>query len=521
MPPLFCCSIADLSLQLLQRQKETRREHPLLVVSADRPGGRVTACNLPARELGVQVGMRYSEALSLSERIVAGVVSAHARRYAMAEIRSMLESFLPAVEAWELWESVLWGDMRGMARLGGDAAQLSRRIGEALRDGDWICGTAVGWTRPGTLFAAHAVWDVRRNGRIRASRIFSRRHDEIRWYMEQDAGTLPLDGRDRERLGLLGIRTVSDLLTLGEETLSGRFTPSLRRFFRFLRRTDDSLPVATSHTGVVPVTIARRYEPPLRSVQGLMERIRELVREGMKEIIPNGWWVRGISITLTDDHGGEVHEEIACGHPSRDEIYLLRLIGARLENARWSAREIQNVTLLLQPETPSFRQGTLQGLLSRSEEASFSLSPDSLSRIHEVFALLGARLGEHNVFRILLQPARIPERRFTLEGGAGTGSEGCGVTYRPQEGEDESAEAGEDGGEKEIVGVRTILTGGPQVWTGALPPRLRGPYVLTSEWWNGDMMDRLYTYNRERSGRTAWLFRPVDGKEWMVQGWLT
>jgi hypothetical protein len=513
-PPFFCCSIPDLAIQLLQRRTGGDGQKPLLVISADRPGGRVMECNAPARKLGVCRGMRYSEALSLSERICADVVSPGARREALGEISSLLQSFLPALEGWDLSDGVLWGDLRGMERLGGGSSLWMGRIRGALGDAGWSCGIAAGWTRAGTFLAAGRSW--RENGGSDSAReyLFSDHAGEIRWLSMQPLDGLPLTDGDRRRLSLLGITRVSQVLSMPEETLKGRFSRSFGEVFHFLKSCGGEPPPGDVAPSREAFTVSRQYEPPLRSALTVLSALEELIEELLPDLRQQGEWVRSLSFSLHDDTGRVVHEDVDCGHLTREGDYLRRLTALRIENRRWAAREIPRIVLSFGTEDAAVRQGHLNGLFDNGVEPFRGVSSvEAERRIRETLALLQARLGDGNVFQLALRPGRVPERRFSRE----TIIDGnhLGGIQKPVDNGTVSSE-----GTAPLLRVRRVFLSGPRRFSAAVPPVRFGPYVQTPEWWNGDEADRVYTYHQERGGRTLWLYRTVHKGPWMVQGWL-
>ena len=520
-PPFFCCSIPDLALQVLRRQEQGDGRRPLLVINADRPGGRVLELNLPAQELGVRRGMRYSEALSLSEKVTAGVVSSELRQRAVEEIRTLLQTFLPTLEMWTLAGYVFWSDLRGMGRMGGGSVSWLTRIVDLLEQAGWNCGIATGWTRAGTYMAAERAWKNRcrrDNGEelpaeVLAPRVFHDRQAEETWFMRQGLDCLPLHQQDRERLRLLGIQRVSNLLALEEPSLRGRFSKTLVELHRFLRGKQDGVPAGDTTVQKIPFSASRRYEPPLGSTGVVLASLKRLTDGVLASVKEQGEWVRGITVVFADDTGKTVREDIHCGHLTRDGNYLERLLALRLENSRWSIREIAGIELVLQTDQLPLQQGQLRGLLPDDETTSFPgmSSPEAARRIGETVSLLQARLGDRRVFQLVIKPARLPEHRFSREP-----VEVSGMVCP----ENKDTDVFSGGLPDRLLSIREVLINGPRPLRKTVPPVRYGPFVQATEWWNGDEADRIYTYHQDRTGRVLWLYRAVDQGPWMVQGWL-
>ncbi len=472
-------------------------------------------CNASARDLGVRRGMRYSEALSLSERICAGVVPAQARRRAVEEIAAQLQPFLPALERWNLSESVLWGDIRGMGRLGGGSRLWMKRVRKALSGAGWHCGISAGWTRPGTFLAAGESWKKNRRDDSPRECIFTDQEGEITWLSMQRTDELPLSDSDRERLSLLGVTRVSQILDLPETTLKNRFSTSFSEVYRFLKGGNSDFPSREGRRHRVAFTASRQYEPPLRSALTVRSALEELIQEMVPVVRQEGEWVRSFSFFLHDDTGRVLQEDIDCGQLTRDVEYLRRLMALRIENRRWIAREVPKIALSFGTEDAVVRQGHLNGLFADDGAELFrGVSPvDAERRIRETLALLQARLGEGRVFQLVLRSGRVPERRFSRES---VDIDHLAGIEKPVDGK----------GINNLLNtcrlfrVRRVFLSGPRLFDAPVPPIRYGPYVQTPEWWNGDEADRVYTYHQTRTGHTLWLYRTIPGGTWMVQGWL-
>nr|MDA3950663.1 hypothetical protein [Spirochaeta sp.] len=327
---------------------------------------------------------------------------------------------------------------------------------------------------------------------------------ELRWYRSCSLDHLPLTGRDRERLALLGLRRVGDLLAIREEQLGARFSPQLREVHRFLRRATGDLAVRDAVEPSTGSDAQGNYEPPLRSSGALLSACMQLVQRLLPELTEQGQWIRHLRLSCTDDRQQQYTEAIECGHLTRDSDYLERLIALRLENRSWRAREITAIALSMGTENADTRQKTLDDLFEESPSG-------DTDRIDETLAYIRAQLGNERVFCMRLHPGRLPEHRYRREAIASL-RELPAPHERP----------GDRGaGAPTVTRIRRIRAAGPAPFRSRVPPLSYGPFVQAGEWWDRDETDRIYSYHRRNGGEMLWLYRPARGGPWMLQGYLS
>ncbi|MFP4151540.1 MAG: hypothetical protein ACLFSV_01775 [Alkalispirochaeta sp.] len=612
-PPFLCLDIPDLEIQLLRRRYGIPSGRPLLVVESDRPGARVRSCNTAAAALGISPGMRYAEALSRSREVQAGTVSAAELREVVGELRALLGAFLPDVEKWSLVDSVFWGDARGMEHLGFGRESWFRRLAEDVGAAGWVGGTAAGWTRPGTFLAARqagleataaaedlpgTVLEGRvsgskgrvsgREGKVSGSEgrvsgperrvsgsecrvsgpgmytfpalrvvTFPDREREVRWYRSRRISYLPLDGRDLERLALLGVTRVGEFIDLPEDRLLPRFGERLREIHRFVRGEMDGVPPRDEAGTTGEIREQMRYEPPLLSATPLCAAAIQLLEQALPAIRERGEWIKAVRFTFIDDNNRSHPETIECGGVTRDVASIGRLLAIRLERRAWRAREIEEIEVVPCTEIPSVIQGTFASFetgdaagtgnaagtgdagtehVAGGEDGSgirrrTPVRPGENER--KALAILQARVGTAGVFRIELQPGRAPEQRFTRieissdryrTGGSRTHSTGTGAQsprVRIRRILIDGAVPHGSNRHREVRPYREAHSNsGAHPDPGALPPVRYGPFVYAGEWWNGDEADRIYSYRGYPGGTLLWGYRTVSDARWIVQGWL-
>jgi len=347
--PLVCISFSDFSLQMLQREKGLARDVPLVVVRSERPGATILAGNPAAAAWGVMVGMSYSQALSLSGRIVAGVISPDLRGNARREIATLLEEFSPLVEESPLVEGVYWIGVTGLDRLFGSIGRWTARLEETCREAGWVVRIVRGWTRPGTLMAA-----VQGHGPASFLSVEAERG----WLLRQPLAVLPLGKRDRRHLHLLGFDRVEQIAQVPMEDLARRFSSWTMGLFRFLRETRTDVPVQGKCSGA-PIRWTRRFEPPITYWSAVRTALEDALGEVVLQLPERGEWIEGYTLAITFEKAPPRREEIRCGRATRDVAYLLRLFDLRSTRLHLSRQFMTGVTVEVTAGTGEIRQGEL------------------------------------------------------------------------------------------------------------------------------------------------------------------
>lgn len=549
----LCLNVPDIDLQLFVRRssRSDRPEVPILIVESDRPSARIYALNATAVTKGIRVGMRYSEALSLSSEAVAGVVTSEERHHAIREIKQILSRFVPTVTVWELSHSVFWGDVRGMTRLGAGSEEWFHEVRVALSAAQWWGGVVLGWTLPGTLFGAYEIAAATASSHEIGEKVFPSEREERRWTMSRRIEPLPLKGRDRDRLSLLGVTRVDGLLSLPPGSLKYRFSSDFYDLYRFLTGSDVFIPVQPSSTPPRMHRRVRTYEPPIRDDETLLTECDALIETVLPNVRTAGLWVRQLQFEMNDDRGATHIETIECGTLTRDHRYLHRLVALRVENREWRAREIVSISLSMTGEQVVTRQGDLlcveeepyndrydgarsyDGISSTDDDASSSKeSPQRASsrgaisnrpsdQAEETLALVRAQLGNVTVFYMYRRPGRLPEQRFAIEPLVNirvfamdqailcSSIEPRRIQRIRRLMRDRSPvqqRSAEGGAERRLVSNRVGSTA------------IYNRYIQSEPWWDDEGRDRTYAYQCHNDGEMRWIYRRDGEKRYVLQG---
>ena len=498
-PPLTCINITGFALQLLQRRLHISREIPLVVVAAERPSAMILECNTAAGERGITVGMRYSQALALSSQVRAGVAPPQLREAALSDLRDVLRGFSPAVESWPAMDGVFWLSSAGLERLFGGEDPWVGSLEAAVRRQGWLGRLSRGWTRAGTFLAA---------GEEDGPARFPSQEAERVWAAQREVSALPVEARDRERLAFLGVQRVGQFLRLSEGALRRRFSRSTVELRSFLAGGEDEVPVQ----GIgdrEPLRRVQRFEPPLTTREGLQHAAGESLRSLLREVASRGVWIEAMELTIDAERREPVSEEIRCGHATRDEAYLQRLLSLRFEHITWRRRFVHRLVVAVRISTGTEAQGEL-ALYERPEGyGAREFSAPSAEVLDRTIAQLQAELDDTALSKVVVTAGRFPEERFALvplEHGREL-LDRSRVTPR--------------GKTAPLRRRRRIVT----VEEGVSPPpvrfrRLAGPFLLSSAWWDGRDEDRLYDYRGGGDGTVVWGYRRRDGTGYHRQGWL-
>lgn len=520
---LACIRIAAPALQVLRRRAAVDEERPLIVTAEDRPSARVLEFNRAAARLGVRVGMRYAQALSLSRSIRAGVVTQAMLEEAMAAVEQLLYGASPAVERWSMTPGVFWVDPRGTGRLFDDGGGWQRAAVALLERDGWIATFARGWTRAGTLVmsAARLAGDAADD--IPAG--FTDVAVERAWMRTRSWEVLPFEGRDRERLRLLGIATIGAFLDLPEAQLTRRFSSRAIALWHFISA-DDPLPPQGRENDRMPVVIATP-DPPLRSVAQLVSLLDGLVTELVRKTADQRRWIAELTLAVHDEDGHTREERVISGSPTRDAAFLARLLTLRLEHGEFRSAPIVTVAI--------------SGVLVEGRMVQESLLDEGSSdrrsdpaRLNRAVALLRAELGEEGVLRLAVRSGVLPEDRIDfipLERGAGLvprrradcAVPGAGLVRVRRLMSSDSADAA-DGSAVAEAAPRTGASRAPR---RARDPRDRGrivrtwgPYLSSSRWWAGQEIQRAYRYQLLESGAVRWCYTEPGSRRRILQGWV-
>ncbi len=493
-----CIELPLFRLQLLLRAHPEWRDVPVARVLDDRPRAPVLELNRIARRAGIRAGMPYATALAVVPSLQAAMVDDWESDASIAEIAELLYTFSPHVEAWGARSGVFWVDCSGLKRLWDGTREWAQSVHTALGDRGVYARISLGFTRFGTLVAAHAASSINLSESAGEERSAADRAS-IR--------LLPLDPGVLRRLERLGIRSIGAFLSLPAGSIATRFGAEADKLYRFAGDREE-VPVRgerddTSH--------CRETElPSLRDVEAIVSHLEPMISSVVQSVRVRGVRVASLRIVLRDEDGQELREEVKPAEASCDARFLRKLVSLRLYTLEYRSPVVYaSVTGEAIAELPG--QTMLFGDAQRITH--------SLDR---AMSLLRAELGNRAVVRIVENDAHIPEDRFRLEP--------IGAV---------SDRSGEPAGQSlstEPPAVRRILLSAQPFARvgggGAVSPRavaramkvvprpgaqLFGPFRIAGRWWRGER-GRSYYFVRQESGETLWIYRA--GRALWLQGYV-
>jgi hypothetical protein len=377
---------------------------------------------------------------------------------------------------------------------------------------------------------------------------------ERAWMRGRPLSLLPLDSRDAQRLELLAVARVGQLLDLTDEHVRRRFARSTRELRAFLAGSEDLVPVQGVNTDR-GVRQTRAFEPPIRGTSQLVREIERAMQRILTTLLHQGGWVQAISIEICTEAGTTHRELIRCGRATREFAYLRRLIDLRFERVRLERGRgsfIQSLMVDAEVGRGEVKQGELglQGgaMLDSSADSAAGRRREPEPRDGEVMsagvgrredisahadrldrtvATLQAELGAAAVGRIELIPGRFPENRFIIVPLAhGRDVLEPGNTTVPGGGAHTAGRA-----PRTCARIRRLL-----LEEGAVPPAevqalrsappVRGPFLVGSEWWRGKTSERIYEYRLKEHGEMVWgyMLRETPHarrrRAYHLQGWV-
>ena len=483
MVRLACISLPTIDLQMLALRNPELRRLPTVVVTEERPLGRITAANRAARAAGVEPGMRYASALGICAHLRAGVVDPQQRADLRDRLVGLLHSYSPRVEPAADDPALYWVDAGGLEHLYPSPQHWAQSIRGAIEQEGLVCGIAVGCTRFGTYAAAKAKRQIT---------LFDREDEERSAAMGAPLGVLPLDHEVLLRCRRLGVVTVGDLCAFAPGALRRRFGAEVERLQRFAKG-EAEMPLQS-----VDEPDAMRREMRLLYPQDSMDALLRYQLSLLRELVAHAWsrqrLVSRIVMEFHAERWGEepdapCREEILTAQPTSDQRVLERLITLRMEHLRLPAPvvRIRLEVALLPPE--------------RGQHDLFVVPRRDPAKALAAIAEVCAELGNDAVQIAVLEETHLPQ-----------------ASYRWRRVERLALP-----GPADEASIRPLLA--RRVLHAPLPlsqPRfdrdgpLAGPYEISGGWWQHPYR-RDYFYLRDRSGRLIWVYRAVSG-QWFVQG---
>lgn len=390
MDRLACISLPAFPLQVALGRLPPGRGSPLAVVKEDRPTSPIVHLNRAARDQGLRVGMRYSQALSVVCDLKAVTVSAGDLAAARQEVLEVLVRWSPRVEACPFDPASFWAGAGGLSGLYGTEAQWGSSIRSALADLGYRAVVVVGLTREGT----YVLGRTRRRSTVVLTPGAERRALE-----QAPLSVFPLSGRSRRLLEKLGLTTLASVLKLPAEDLAIRFGPDLVQDLRALEAWKD-LPIQAIPVPGAPVRVLRPGFP-VSDRQALVPLVAPALENLLSELRRRARRLTTLRLVLRLESGDQVSQVIRTAEPTTDGAQVLRLLDLRLAHCPLPTA-VTEIRLAFEDEAQPAALGEL-------------FAPPTvrdLTRGAEALALVRARWGNEAVVRAVLADSHVPEQSY-------------------------------------------------------------------------------------------------------------
>ena len=493
MDRLACVNIPDVALQVMRARHPEWQTKPTVVVAGEGPQAAITSADRFAAALGIVVGMRYAEGLSIVPRLRAGVVSAAEVDRAIAAVTGVLQKYSPEVEPSADEPGVFWMNVSGLGGLFPSQRQWAEAVRNALASMNLRASVVVGFSKFGTYATAALGGGVR---------VFETALEEHHTALQVPLSNLPVSDEVREILSKLGINSVEALLQLPRDGVLERLGREVHHLQQF-----------AAGELWTPLRYRPDPDPPgvtlgLDAAEENLERLLFLIKGKLPALL-SGLAERGEALTALDvqlkpEGQPSRHEtHIRPAAPTMDEVQLLELLRLKLES---------------QPLPGPAEEIVLraQGVPWCAE--SIRLFPEhprrDLAAGRRALARLAAALGEGAVVRARLKDGHLPEARFAWEpvdqialpeprtGASHALVRRIWAKPRPLS---LGARPDPDG--------RVTGTGSPH-HPGA---PLSGPSIISGGWWRKDVHREYYFVNAPR-GEVLWVYYDRIRQRWFLHG---
>ncbi|MHC4923186.1 MAG: Y-family DNA polymerase, partial [Planctomycetota bacterium] len=360
---LACLQVPALPLQVLAREHPDWREHPMAVVDADRPQGRILWVNERARRARILPGMRYAPALLLCRDLRAGTVSDDTVAAAVDGLVKRLTDHAPSIEPSRDEPGVFWINATGLVPLHASVRAWADELHGGLTN-DWIARLCAGSTRFGTWATVRCL------PAKRPVHVFPDAERERRAALSVRLDRMPpaaVPPALRDTLARLDVHTVGRFLELPSDGLGRRFGEAAMRFHRFASggAGDGGPGEDTLDAAVVEEPLRERFhlEFPETDVGRLLFLAKRLLHPLRQRALERGRAVRSLTLGLRLEDGSDLVGHLRPAADTLDTRQLLELVHLRLEALK-PRSGVETFTLELEAvaasrdQLPLFRDGS-------------------------------------------------------------------------------------------------------------------------------------------------------------------
>ncbi len=488
---MACIEFPALALQLLLRDHEDWREHPVAVIDRDKAQATLLEVNRHAAAARVLPGQRYATALSLCAGLRAEVIGASVLQRTTDDILMALRHFSSGVEASAAEPGVFWVDASGLSLL---YPSLDDWAGSILREFDergLYARVVVGFTHFGTRV-------LTRNGK--RIQIFDRRDVELIHAHRIDMSRLPLAPPLLEVFHKLGVQTLADFARLPAAGIRRRFDMNVCRLHQMA--TDDLWSPLQPLPPLDPLQFAEHLDYNERDLDSLLRRLEEHLIALRSKLLQRRRLLSSLQLRLRLEDGTQHEERLQPAYPTLDLDQVMQLLRLRLQGCDLRAGVI-GVAMEVEERRPSQQQMELFSAHARRD----------LTAAHRAFARIRAEFGDHAVQIASLRDGHLPQARFTWTRLGSLCEAHPRLVQTPH--------LLRRIADHPIV-VSSPRRKEPDGWLiaglgGGAVEELRGPYVVSGGWWARDIHRESHYVRTSRSG-WLWVYFDRRRRRWYLQG---
>ncbi len=495
MDRLACVSVPYLALQIALKRHPQWKDLPVAIVDEHKPLGFVLEVNRQARQFRIKPGMRYSAALSLTEKLRAAVIEDDDIEEHEELLESLLHNFSPSFERHEK-RGTFWVCATGLDRLFGSFDTWSEQLFEEFKSYGFYASVVVGFSRFGTYALAR---NQRAGIRVLAS------EDEERQRVDRTPiAALGVDPKFRDALEKLAITTVGELRGLPSGGVRERYGEEAQKLLDSIHGTQVVLPLQPEGLNE-PVQCRVELMDAECDSNRLLFLIKEKLHPMLLELTARHCDLLELVMQLILEDGDCHEHTIKPATPTLDEKKVIDLARLRLENLLFPSSGVIAIVLIARGVP-----------IRREQEALFagSMRRDMQAANHAL-ARLKAEFGDHCVLKVQPCDAHVPEQKFELV---------PLETIRRAEPEKQPQKR------NLIRRIRNRpeplhrfrndpLEGWLLHGLEAGPVNASwGPFTTSGQWWTPDRIDRDYYFARTREGDIFWVFYDHIREQWFLHG---
>lgn len=377
------------ALQAALRHEPELWSKPVALVDPEQPTPRVFEATDGARAAGVALGQTATQALARCRDVMIRHRSVKQEAAATQAVLQCADSFSPHIESTAPGICTL--DLRRLMMLkDADAVAIANwaaRLREAITKLNLHPRVGIGPTPNVARHAARWTETVQIVGDARAF-----------------IATLPVaalaPSSDVESiLQKWGVRTVGELLALGQEALADRL--GLEAFALFAAASDQSLRPLKLVRPEEHFEESFDFEQPVETMEPLLFLLRRFVDQIGQRLEATGFVAEQVTLGLRLDSGEVIERRLRVPQPTRDVQVLFRMLQTHLETLRADS-PIVTVALTAEPTRPQQKQFGL-----------FEVALRDPQQFQETLARLSALLGAERVGTPVVEDNHRPDA-FTL-----------------------------------------------------------------------------------------------------------